>query len=48
MLAAESSGASVRGGEVGMAGSGARTDGSSDGLVTLALLDLAWPLRKML
>ena len=47
-LAAGSSGASVNGGEGGMADSGARTGGTSAGLVTLAFLDLAWPLRKIL
>ena len=47
-LTAGSSGASVSGGEGGMAGSGARTDSSSAGLVTLVFLDLAWPLRKIL
>ena len=47
-LAAGSSGVSVGGGEGGMAGSGARTGGSSAGLVTLAFLDLAWPLKEML
>ena len=36
-----SSGASIDGGEGGLAGSGARTGGSSTGLVTLAFLDLA-------
>ena len=36
-----SSGASVNGGEGGIVGSGARTGGSSTGLVTLAFLDLA-------
>ena len=46
-LTAGSSGASANGGEVGMTGSGTRTDRSSAGLVTLAFLDLAWPLRKM-
>ena len=48
MLATGFSGASVGGGEGGMGGSGARTGGSSAGLVTLAFLDLAWPLSKML
>ena len=47
-LEAGSSGASLNGGEGGMADSGARTGGSYARLVTLAFLDLAWPLRKIL
>ena len=43
-----SSGASVNGGEGGLAGSDARIGGSSSGLATFAFLDLAWPLREML
>ena len=42
-----SSGASVNGGEGGLAGSDARTGGSSTGLAAFAFLDLAWPLREM-
>ena len=47
-LTGGSSGASVDGGEGGLAGSGARTGGSSSSLVTLAFLDLAWPLSERL
>ena len=43
-----SSRVSIDGGEGGLAGSGARTGGSSAGLVTLAFLDLAWPLSERL
>ena len=47
-LTGGSSGASVNGGEGGLAGSDARIGGSSAGLAAFAFLDLAWPLRKML
>ena len=47
-LTGGSSGVSIDGGEGGLAGSGARTGGSSTGLVTLAFLDLAWPLSERL
>ena len=47
-LTGESSGASIDGGEGGLARLGARTGGSSAGLVTLAFLDLAWPLSERL
>ena len=47
-LTGGSSGVSIDRGEGGLAGSGARTGGSSAGLVTLAFLDLAWPLSERL
>ena len=47
-LTGGSSGVSVDGGEGGLADSGARTGGSSAGLVTLAFLDLAWPQGERL
>ena len=43
-----SSGASVNGGEGGLAGSDARIGGSSADLTAFAFLDLAWPLREIL
>ena len=48
VLTGGSTGVSIDGGEGGLAGSGARTGGSSAGLVTLAFLDLAWPLSERL
>ena len=45
-LTGGSSGASVNGGEGGLAGSDARIGGSSAGLAAFSFLD--WPLREML
>ena len=45
-LTGGSSGASVNGGEGGLAGSDARTGGSSTGFAAFTFFDLAWPLRK--
>ena len=47
-LTGGSSGASVKGGEDGLAGSNASIGGSLADLAAFAFLDLAWPLREML